>query len=449
MRLGYLTGEYPRATDTFIQREVAALRDRGVEVQTFSVRPTGEEHIVGPEQRAERERTVYLLPPRLLTLLIAHVTLLLRSPRRYGAGLALAWTTRQQGLKGTLYQLFYFLEAGVLAWEMQRRQLEHLHNHFGDSSCTVAMLAAEVGGFSFSFTLHGPYIFFEPYRWHLGEKLKRAQFVACISYFCRSQALLHLPVQDWLKVHIVHCGVTPELFEPVPLGGRGRRLLYTGRLAVAKGLPVLLESIAQLKSLHPDLELLIVGDGGDRRDLEAQVQRLAIADQVTFLGYQSQAEVRQWLQQVDVFVLPSFAEGVPVSLMEAMAAGLPVVTTRIAGVAELVEDGSSGFLVPPGDSQTLGDRLHRLLVDPELRHRFGQAGRAKVQREFNLEHEGAWLHQIFRSTLQGQPLGLRPAPTPTTEHLPEHLTEHLPDHPNQPIESHSHNDCEKIPSLLG
>ncbi len=156
MRIAYLTGEYPRATDTFIQREVAALRQQGAQIETFSVRPTGEEHMVGEEQKQERNQTFYILPPSPIKLLRAHLNLLLASPTRYLAGLKLAFSTRLHGLRGNLYQLFYFLEAGILAWEVKRRQIPHLHNHFGDSSCSVAMLAAELGGFSYSFTLHGP-----------------------------------------------------------------------------------------------------------------------------------------------------------------------------------------------------------------------------------------------------------------------------------------------------
>jgi colanic acid/amylovoran biosynthesis glycosyltransferase len=402
MRIGYLTGEYPRATDTFIQREVAALREAGLEVQTFSVRRTGDEHIVGPEQRQERDRTVYLLPIQLWGLAIAHLTLCFAQPRRYFSALGLAWQTRQLGLKGSFYQLFYFLEAGQLAREMQRRQIEHLHNHFGDSSCTVAMLASALGNIPFSFTLHGPAIFFEPYRWRLDEKLKRAQFVACISYFCRSQALLHLPAQDWPKIHIVHCGVDPQLFQPVQHDRPGQRLLYTGRLAAAKGLPVLLDSLALLKQSHPDVELLIVGDGGDRPSLEAQVQSLGLSAQVKFLGYQSQAQVRDWMQMTDVFVLPSFAEGVPVSLMEAMAAGVPVVTTRIAGISELVEEGASGLLVSPGHLEALTQALQRLLGDAALRQAMGEQGRRKIEAEFTIQREAAWLKTILVSQSQTQ-----------------------------------------------
>ncbi len=427
MRIAYLTGEYPRATDTFIQREVAALRERGIEVFTFSIRRTGDEHIVGAEQQAERERTTYVLPVQPVALLLAHLALLFGSPRRYLSALKLAWATHQPGIKGTFYQLFYFLEAGIVARQIQQQQIQHLHNHFPDSSGTVAMLAAELGGFSFSFTMHGPYIFFEPMRWRLDEKLKRALFICCISDFCRSQGMIYAPMEKWNRMHIVHCGVEPALFTPVThqqsdkQSGKqsGKRLLYTGRLATVKGLPILLESLVLLKASHPDLLLTVVGDGADRPSLEQLAAQLGLSAQVKFVGYQSQAQVRQYMQETDVFVLPSFAEGVPVSLMEALAAGVPVVvTTQIAGVGELVENGVSGYLVPPGNPQLLANRIDKLLNDPVLRTQFGAAGRLKVAEEFDIQQEAAWLCQIMTAALAGQVETIRPQPASQSSNPP-------------------------------
>ncbi len=411
LRIAYVTGEYPRATDTFIQREVAALREQGLEVCTFSVRRTSAEHMVGPEQEREREGTFYILPPSPLPLLRAHLELLLRSPGRYLRALALAWSTRQPGMRGHLYQLFYFAEAGLLAGELRRRGIRHLHNHFANSSCTVSMLAAELSGLTFSFTIHGPAIFFEPGRWRIDEKIKRALFVSCISHYCRSQAMVFAPPDCWKRLHIIHCGVDPSLYEMVSHQGRGQRLLYVGRLAAAKGLAILLESLASLRSENPDLLLTVVGDGPDRGAIEAQAARLGLKANVRFLGYRSQDEVRNEMREADVFVLPSFAEGVPVVLMEALASGVPVVATRVAGVGELVEDGVSGYLVPPGDPVSLADRLGKLIEDPALRSRFGAEGRAKVEEEFDVRCEAARLHSVLTAALRGeQGMKIRPAP---------------------------------------
>ena len=328
MRIAYLTGEYPRATDTFIQREVEGLRQLGSTVLTCSIRPTGEEHWVGPEQRAERDRTFYVLPVAPWTVLGIQLSLAIAHPLRYLRALRLAVSTSAPGLRAILYQLFYFLEAGVLARQLKREAIEHLHNHIAESSCTVAMLAAELANVPFSFTLHGPYIFYHPHRWRLDTKIAKAAFVSCISHFCRSQAMLFSSPEHWEKLHIVHCGVDPSIFQPRKHVGSGDRLLYVGRLAAAKGLPILLQGIANLKHTHPNLSLVVVGDGGERFELEAMAARLGIVRHVDFVGYQSRSAVREYLQHSDALVLPSFAEGVPVVLMEAMAAGVPVVSTR-------------------------------------------------------------------------------------------------------------------------
>ncbi len=411
MRIAYLTGQYPRATDTFIQREVAALRDAGVHVQTFSIRKPPEDENVGPEQRAERERTRYILPPSILNVVAVGFKLKLGSPRRYFRALGLALSTRQPGIKGLIYCLAYLMEAGIIADTMRRDKLTHLHNHFGDSSCTVAMLAAEIGGFTFSFSLHGPGIFFEPYRWRLDEKLKRALFVSNISHFCRSQAMIFCPPEKWDRLHIIHCGVDPSLFKPATHTGRGTRLLTVGRMASVKGMPILLDAIKQLLPDHPELSLTVVGDGPERKDFEQRAKDLCIDGNVNFVGYQSQSEVREHLTRADVFVLPSFAEGVPVVLMEAMAAGVPVVTTRIAGVAELVDDGHSGHLVPPGDTNALADAIDDLLTNPDKRTAFGHAGHQKVSAEFNIAKESAWLRRIMTAAIDGRVETLRPNDT--------------------------------------
>ncbi|HEY9888077.1 MAG TPA: glycosyltransferase, partial [Candidatus Obscuribacterales bacterium] len=396
MKIAYFTGEYPRATDTFIQREVAHLRQHGIEVHTYSVRRPGSDHLVGVEQQAERARTEYLLPLSPLVLLGCHLACWLRSPARYLQGIKLALQTSQPGLKGGLYQFFYFLEAAVLAHKLHQQGIRHLHNHIATSSCTVAMLAATIGGGTYSFTLHGPHIFFEPHRWRLDEKIRQAQFVACISYFCRSQGMLFVEPDHWPKLRIIHCGVEPDLFTPVAHSGQGTRLLYVGRLAAMKGLPVLFEALSTLGDRYPEVKLTVVGDGSERAAIEASAVQLGLGDRVEFVGYKSQAEVRDYLQATDIFVLPSFAEGVPVVLMEAMAAGVPVLTTQIAGVPELVTHQETGWLVPPGDAKALAAALETLIADAALRNRLSQAGQAKVAADFNIGLEAQKLADIFR-----------------------------------------------------
>jgi glycosyltransferase involved in cell wall biosynthesis len=399
-QIAYLTGEYPRATDTFIQREVAALRALGLTVATCSIRRTDASHLVGPEQHSEAAQTFYVLKAasQPLRLISAHFAALTTSPRRYFNALALAVKTSAPGAKALLYQLIYFAEAAVLARFLKQQNVQHLHNHIATATCTVAMLTSEISGIPFSFTLHGPDIFFEPRRWRLDAKIRRASFVACISHFCRAQAMAFADPGDWDKLAIVHCGVDPSRYLPSQdrvARSTGHNLLFVGRLAAVKGLPVLFQALAGMVSDHPDLKLTLIGDGPDRVLLQGQVNQFGLQDHVAFSGYQSQDAVAKALLENDLLVLPSFAEGVPVVLMEAMAAGLPVLTTRIAGVPELVEDGISGILVPPGSVNALADGLRKLLADADLRHRMGQAGRQKVIAEFTASTEAARLATLF------------------------------------------------------
>jgi glycosyltransferase involved in cell wall biosynthesis len=400
-RIAYLTGEYPRATDTFIQREVAALRARGLTVETCSMRRTGAEHHTGPEQRDEAAGTFHVLEASLSPrrLIAAHLAAW-RRPGAWLRALRLAWRTSPGGMAATVYQFIYLAEAAVLAQHLRARGLTHLHNHIAKSSCTVAMLASEMSGIPYSFTLHGPDIFYEPHRWRLDEKIARARFVACISHFARSQAMAFSDPQHWAKLHIVHCGVDPARYDG-PASDTPAHLLFVGRLAAVKGVPVLLEALQGLIADHPGLRLTLVGDGPERAALEARAQGLG--DHVDFVGYRSQDEVASLLREATALVLPSFAEGLPVVLMEALAARVPVVTTRIAGVAELVEDGESGLLVPPGDAVALRAALARVLDDPEMRARMGEAGRARVVDEFASESEAAWLAALFESYASGMP----------------------------------------------
>ncbi|MEP2530319.1 glycosyltransferase [Shimia sp.] len=393
--IAYLTGEYPRATDTFIQREVAALRAQGREVITCSVRRTGTEHLVGDEQKAEAANTFYVLPAaRLVHLILCHFQALLRSPKRYFRALWLALRTSPGGIKALLFQLFYFAEAGVLAAHLRKKNVRHLHNHIAKSSCTVAMLTSEISGIPYSFTLHGPDIFFAPDHWRLDEKIARARFVSCISHFCRSQAMAFSDPRHWSKLHIVHCGVDPDRYtnfeDPM-----GHNLLFVGRLAPVKGLPILLRALETLVPDFPKLHLTVIGDGSGRAALESQVETAGLTDHVSFAGYKSQSEVAEALIASDLFVLPSFAEGVPVVLMEAMAAKRPVVATQIAGIPELVTDGGSGLLVPPGDPDALAQAIAKVIGNPSRATGMGIVGRARVEAAYDVTKEALRLGALM------------------------------------------------------
>lgn len=396
--IAYMTGDYPKVSHTFILREVESLREQGLEVVTCSIRQPPASEFRGREELQARAETFYVLNAARnpLHLLGAHGRTLWRAPGRWFSALLLARRTRPPGLKALLWQMFYFLEAAVLAEHLRARGVRHLHNHFGNSSCSVAMLASEMSGIPFSFTEHGPAIFFEAGRWALDEKIARARFVVAISHFCRSQLMLFSSPKDWHKILIVHCGVVPSAYGREPGDHPGNRVIFVGRLDPVKGAPLLIEAFARVLGRHPDAHLTIVGDGPIRAEAEARVGALGIGDKVSFTGFRTQSEVSDLLRRSDMLVLPSFAEGVPVVLMEAMASRIPVIASRVAGVQELVGDGRTGFTVPPGDIDTLAACMDALMSDPVRAAGMGDAGRQVVEREFDVSLEGAWLARAFR-----------------------------------------------------
>ncbi|MGB0911966.1 MAG: glycosyltransferase family 4 protein [Phaeobacter italicus] len=406
-RIAYLTSFYPGVSHTFIQREIAGVRKAGIEVLPCSVRQPPASHLTGPEEQAAFEETFYVLKaarsPR--ALLGAQLSALAR-PGLFLRTCALGWKTAAPGLKAKLRQLVYYVEATLLARHLRAVGADHLHTHFASAAANVAMMAAKLAEIPFSYTLHGPADLYEPHKWALREKTAEAEFVACISFFARSQAMFFSDADHWNKLRIIHCGVQPAKYVPGTRDNAGPvRLLFVGRLAAVKGLRVLLEAFAQVQAALPDVHLTLVGDGEDRAHLEALAAPFGEA--VHFAGYQSQAAVAEAMSSADIFVLPSFAEGVPVVLMEAMASQTPVITSVVAGIPELVEDGKSGHLVPPGDVETLAARIVSLAQDPQLRARMGAHGRARVVAEFDIEIEAARIARLFQD---GPGPDIRPAP---------------------------------------
>lgn len=396
--IAYLVSEYPALSHTFIQREIAALRAEGRSVKTASLRRTSGHHVAGEAEAVEARETFYVIDAaKSPGTALAALSRVLMRPRAFLRAAGLAWRTRAPGAAAALRQVFYLAEAMVLARHLERQGVRHLHCHFENAGASVAMLTSELTGIPFSFTLHGPSIFFEPHRWQLGTKIAKAAFVACISDFCRSQGMIFADPEHWPKMEIVHCGVDPTRY------GRGdhapgQHLVFVGRLAAVKGVAVLLHSMADLAPDHPDLRLTLIGDGPERGVLETLSRTLGLESRVAFVGAKTQGEVAETLRTADLFVLPSFAEGVPVVLMEAMASGVPVLTTRIAGIPELVEDGVSGRLVPPGNQGALTETIAALLADPGAWAAMGAAGRAKVEADFAIATEAAKIGRLIDRT---------------------------------------------------
>ena len=412
MRIAYLMNTYPMVSTTFIGREIEGLEARGFDVARYVIRRwTG--RLVDPRDIAEAERADHLLEdgaPRLVGGFLAEAA---RNPSGVIAAARLCWRLWRAG-GGAVRHAAYLLEAVALRRRLRAAPVAHLHAHFSTNAAAVAMMCHALGGPPYSFTVHGPDELFDPVGNSLGLKVERAAFVACISHFCRSQCMIFAPPEAWDRLRIVHCGVRPadhaappppsDLPADLPARRGGGRVLFVARLSQLKGGLVLIDAMERVARDHPDADLVVAGDGEARGPMEAAAARAGIADRVHFLGFQTRDAVRAAMADADMLVLPSFAEGVPVVLMEAMAGGRPVIASRIAGVSELVEDGVSGYVTPAGDTATLAARIGALLSDPDLRARMGVAGRARVAAEFDIDAETAWLGRL----IEGGAEGLRP-----------------------------------------
>jgi colanic acid/amylovoran biosynthesis glycosyltransferase len=413
MRIGYLVGRYPAVSHTFILREVRELRRLGVDVRTISVHRTAAAELLSEADRSEAASTFAVLPTGAMRLLRMHLGALVASPAAYLGTLAYALRTSTPGLRRRLWRLFYFAEAMVVQRHCRAVGVRHLHAQFADVATDVALLVARYeqarGGrrgrapFTWSLAVHGSVEFYNVEQYALAEKLARARFAIAIGDFGRSQLLTLAARERWQDVHVVHCGVDPDIYAPPPPRTAQDRLtiLMVGRLMPGKGLPILLEALRELGERGMAVRLVVVGDGPARADAEALAARLGIAADVEFTGAVGQDEIRMRYAAADVFCLPSFAEGIPVVLMEAMAMELPVVATAIMGIPELVTDGVHGRLVPPGRVDCLADALAELLADPQRRAAMGRAGREQVLAAFDVRETARQLRQTFETYVGG------------------------------------------------
>jgi len=400
-RVAYLVGRYPQVSHTFILREIAVLRELGVDVTTFSIWQTSQTALLTDEERREHARTRALLPPQPRSTLASQWRAA-RTARGYASLFVDAMRLGPPGLRRPLLGGSWILEAAALWDGLRPTAVRHIHAHLGGTAPAVAMLAAalgnavEPGAWSWSLTVHGPDELAYADRERLAEKVEAASFAVAISDFTRSQLMSLVDERHWDKLRVVHCGVDPAVYAPAARRDDGTfRVLSVGRLVSAKGHGVLLEAVAIAARGGAPIRLTIVGDGPRRARLEALAAELGIAGQVTFAGAVAQDRLPAMFAAADAFCLPSFAEGLPVVLMEAMATGLPAVTTGVMGIPELVADQENGLLVPPGRADLVADALVRLSRDPELRNRLGRAGRARVVEAFDIRREARRLHDLF------------------------------------------------------
>lgn len=395
-RVAYLVNQYPKVSHTFIRREILALEQHGVEVERYALRGWDAE-VADVQDRSEQARTHYVLAGGLLALVGAAASAVARAPLDFlrAAGLALCMARRSH--RPWPYHLVYLAEAARLAAWLRRSGAAHLHAHFGTNSAEVAMLAHVLGGPPYSFTVHGPEEFDAPEALGLGEKIRRARFVVAISSYGRSQLYRWCGHQAWPKIQVVHCGIDAAFHAATPAAPLAPlRFVCVGRLCEQKGQLLLLEAMARIVRKGIPVELVLAGDGEMRSEVEALIESLGLRERVRITGWVDSARVRDEILAARALVLPSFAEGLPVVIMEAMALERAVISTFVAGIPELVRSGEDGWLVPAGDVEALQAAIEACLAAPEeTLLRMGASARERVLARHSADNEAAKLLRLF------------------------------------------------------
>lgn len=402
MKLAYFINQYPKVSHSFIRREIMALEKLGFEIERYALR-TDKDELVDPLDQAELQKTRYLLSESKLKIITACINALLTSPFLFLSALRTAISLGYRSERGLLVHLIYLVEACLLLQWQKGSAVSHVHAHFGTNSTTVVMLARLLGGAGYSFTVHGPEEFDKPAFIHLAEKIQHCRFVVAISSYGRSQLFRWIPASQWHKVKIVHCGLDADFLENKgqKIINPSSQLLCVGRLCEQKGQLLLLEAMKKLQDEGVACKLILAGDGPMRKDVESRIAEYRL-NSVEITGWISSEQVKQLLLQSRGMVLPSFAEGLPVVIMESLALRKPVISTYVAGIPELVQTGKNGWLVPPGDVDALKHAMQELLnADGPTLETMGELGFKAVSNQHNADKEAAKLATYFNEVVTG------------------------------------------------
>jgi glycosyltransferase involved in cell wall biosynthesis len=423
LRLAYLMSRFPKATETFILYEILELQRLGHVVEIFPL-VLERDSVMQPGAAPLVERA-HDLRPWSRPVLAAQLHWLRRRPRAYVG----SWLG---AIRGTIRSPRFLLRALVavpigaaIARRVVDLELDHIHAHWATHPTLAAWVASRLSGRPYSFTAHAHDIQVE--RAMLDEKIRAARFVVTISEANRRLLAGWYGALAESKTVVIHCGADPAVFAPptnvasaadpgvaeaasAPSMVRPASLVCVASLQPQKGHRFLIDACGLLRDRGRAVRCTLVGEGEERPALEAQIVALGLQEVVSLAGAQPRDRVVAIVEAADVVVQPSVVlssgktEGIPVALMEALAAERAVVASAVSGIPELVVDGITGLLVQPGDPAALADTLERLLDDPELRIRLGQAGRRKVLDEFDLHRNTALLAERFRKSVDAGPV---------------------------------------------
>lgn len=400
MKIAYLVNQYPKISHSFIRREIQALEKKGLHIKRYSIRYS-QDSLVDIEDKQELQKTQFILNVGIFGLLINLFKTLIFYPLPFIKTFLFTLKIGYRSHSGILLNLAYFGEACVLSFSLKEQQINHIHAHFGTNSTTVAMLCSVLFDFTYSFTIHGPEEFDKPEAIALPEKIKKATFIIAISSYGKSQIFRWCDYQQWHKIHIIHCGLDEKFIDAKLTSITSKNnVVCVGRLCPQKGQLLLLKAIAKLKKKKIICQLTLVGDGELREDIENLAEKLGIKSQVEITGWANSDEVKQYITDAKLMVMPSFAEGLPVVIMESLALGIPVISTYIAGIPELVVNDECGWLIRAGDIDALDLAIEYALNLPiEKLEKMGNQGKVAVTKNHNIYEETEKLIKLFKQYL--------------------------------------------------
>lgn len=403
-RILYIASTFPALTVTFIYREIAALRRIGFHIDTVSMnRP--EPEAISAEAQPYLETTHFLDQVSFVRKILSFIAVWLRQPLRmlHCFGIVLS-AKPMQGPRDYSRLVYHWIEACHLALFYRKNPPDHVHAHFVNGPTSLAMFFGLLRNIPFSFTMHASMIWLDPLA--LSNKLSHCAFAASISDYNRRYVESQYAGIADSKIRIVRCGIEsgsiPERATRSDL--QSLEILSIGQMNARKGFHILLGACSQLAELGVKFHCTIVGDGEERENLEEIHRQKKLGDAVEFVGAKTQEEIRGYFEAADIFVLPcvisqdGWRDGIPVVLMEAMSWEIPVVTTDILGLPELVVSEETGVLVRPEDPNALALAMQRLADDPTLRNSLGAAGRSYVANEFNVDRSARRLAELFESS---------------------------------------------------
>lgn len=402
LRIAYLVNMYPSVSHTFIRRELQELERRGHHILRIAIR-TSDNAIPDPQDQAEETRTVHVLSLPKVQLAWGAIRTMATSPIGFLLALRACIMLYRRSDRGLARHVAYLIEAAFLREFARKQRIRHIHVHFGTNPAAVALLARHMGGPPYSITIHGPEEFDAPVGLSLADKIESASFIAAISSFAAAQVKRWIPLRLWDRVHIVGCTVGDQFFNAAtPVNPESRTLLCIGRFNAQKGHLELIAAFARVIASGIDARLVLAGDGELRREIQEHVARHKLESRVEITGWIPESEVRRQIGQCRALVMASFAEGLPMVLMEAFALGRAVIATSIAGIPELVKPNESGWLVPAGDTDALARAMKEVLEAPASKlDAMAAAGRREVLARHSTPIEAARLEAQILKAVQG------------------------------------------------